>query len=126
VKKKATMMTAASWARFARICAGDAHENWFSKRRGTWYVKDLGVVVVFSNSPYADGPAPREEELAEFRERLRAEGINELAYATYPDDGYTYALILDAGLDQQALLVEVMNDIAARLLGGQSPDSAST
>ena len=28
------------------------------------------------------------------------EGIQELAYATYPEDGYTYALVVDAGQDR--------------------------
>jgi hypothetical protein len=120
------MMTSEGWAQFALVCAGDAHENHFPSRRGTWYITDLDVVVLYSNNPYVAGPTLRDEELAEFRERLRADGINELAYATYPDDGYTYAMVLDARRDKQALLLEVMEAIVARLACVQPPDPTST
>jgi hypothetical protein len=44
-------------------------------------------------------PAQREKELARLRAKLADEGIEALAYATYPSDGYTYALVTNAVRD---------------------------
>ncbi len=118
-KEKATM-TKEQWTRFALVCAGDAHENWFSSRRGTWHIEDLDVVVLYNNNPYEKFPDLRDEELAEFRERLKAEGIEELGFATYPDDGYTYAQVLNAGRDKMQFLADTMADITARAVAARS------
>ena len=103
-----------NWDRFARACAEDAHVNWFPTRRGAWYINDLDAVVVFNNHPYEDQPALRDEEVAEFRRRLAAEGIEELAFATYPEDGYSYAMVLDASFDRLLYLENLMTGIVTK------------
>jgi hypothetical protein len=112
------------WTRFAAACAKDAHENYFPSRRGTWYVEDLGVVVLFNNNPYEKYPALRDEELAEFRRELEVEGIRELGYATYAD-GYTYALVLGAGRDRVGFLTKLMDGSSMRVWDRMPPDSGS-
>ena len=109
------MMRKKDWAAFAAACARDAHLMWFSSRRGVWYFEDCDVLVLYNNHPYKH-PTLRAEELAEFRGRLRADGIEELAYATYPDDGYTYALVVDAGRDRERHLAAIMREITLKSL----------
>jgi len=110
-------MTKAGWRRFAKGCAASAHEDHFASRRGVWYYEDLDVLVLYDNNPYADRPQRRGEELAEFRGRLRAAGVEELAYATYPEDGYTYALVMDAGRDREQFVRDAMTDVLSKSLG---------
>lgn len=99
------------WMAFARACAGDAFCSHFSSRRGVWHIADWDALVLFNNHPHTS----RDEETAELRRRLAAEGIEELAYATYPemgpDAGYTYAMILRAGEDRLPWLAEMAVDI---------------
>jgi hypothetical protein len=102
------------WELFARDAARDACENHFPSRRGVWYYEDLDVLVIYNNNPYAAGPQYREAETAEIRELLRAAGIKELAYATYPpagekDAGYTYALVLDCSIDRQEDVADIID-----------------
>ncbi len=104
------------WEEFAACCAHDAHENWFWSRRGSWYFEDLDVVVLYNNNPYDGQPTLRDEELAEFRERLRAAGIKELAYATYPENGYSYAMVVDAGRDRETFLGQVMMEVTLQTM----------
>jgi hypothetical protein len=73
-----------SWDLFAKRCAKDAHENWFSSRCGSWYFEDRDVVVIYNNNPYALHPERRDEELVQYLEWLRASEIQELAFASYP------------------------------------------
>jgi transcriptional regulator with XRE-family HTH domain len=114
-EKEKAKMTKKDWAEFAAACARDAHDNYFESRRGTWHFEDEGVVVLFNNNPYVQHPTLRDEELAEFRERLRTEGIRELAYATFPpEDGYTYALVLEAGRDREEHLADLMREIVRK------------
>jgi hypothetical protein len=62
---------------------------------------------------------PRSSEacrLAEFRRRMAEEGIEELAFATYPPEGeevsgYTYAQIIDAGEEKTAWIIDTINSI---------------
>lgn len=110
------------WAEFAACCAHHAHTNWFASRRGSWYFEDLDVVVLYNNNPYAGHPTLRDEELAEFRERLRAEGIKELAYATYPECGYSYALVVDAGRDRETFLGDLMLEITIKTIANMPSD----
>jgi transcriptional regulator with XRE-family HTH domain len=108
-------MTAAEWKAFAHGAAKDAHENHFPSRRGVWHFEDLDVLVLYNNNPYAKFPTIRDEETAEFRRRLAAEGIKELAYSTYPvggeSDGYTYAMVIDASQDRQNWVADTMFEI---------------
>src|SRR5262249_8078751 len=86
-KEMITKKTRASWQSLAGILARDAHENYFSSRRGVWYLEDERVLCLYNNNPYEQFPALRDQELAEFRRRMRTEGFEELAYATYPLEG---------------------------------------
>jgi transcriptional regulator with XRE-family HTH domain len=108
-----------SWPEFAEGCAKDACENHFPSRRGVWYIQDLNVLVIYNNNPYDRNPGLRDGEVAEFRRRLLAEGLKELAYATYPppgaeDEGYTFAMVIDAGRDREEWVVDTWKDVLCR------------
>ena len=80
--------------------------------------RDQEVLVLYNNNPYARGPEFRERETADFRRRLAAEGITELAYATFPLEGdeaagYTYAMLLDASEDKVGWVIDEMQPIVA-------------
>lgn len=86
----------------AEFYAKDANENYFSSRRGTWYLADIGKVCMYNNNPYAVDATLRDKETKVFLKHLRSLGIDCLAQASYPpagseSAGYTYALILNAG-----------------------------
>lgn len=110
------MMTRSKWQRFAAICAGDAHMNWFHSRRGIWYFEDHDVLVLYNNSPYGAGPHLRQRELAEFRKMMTTAGIKELAFATYPEDGYSYAMVINASRDREPLVAKLMQEAIIRTL----------
>jgi transcriptional regulator with XRE-family HTH domain len=114
-KKEEPMTRATGWKWCAEKFARDAHENHFPSRRGVWYLQGLCKLCVYNNNPYAQHPDRRDEETAAFRAWLRANGIKELAYATYPmtgeSAGYTYAMILDAGAERQAEVVSELQRI---------------
>lgn len=110
-------VTKTEWAIWAKFFARDANENHFSSRRGVWFVDNTRpFLVIFNNNPYRIEPLSkqtrRDEETATFRQWLKKEGIKELAYATYPETGeeagYTYAMLLDAGKDRQADVMDAM------------------
>jgi hypothetical protein len=103
-----------NWAKLARACAKDAHENYFPSRRGIWYFADVDKLCIYNNNPYAGHPQLRDEETAAIREWLAAKGIRELAYATYPDAGYTYAIIIDASEDMEDEIVEGCEEIVGQ------------
>jgi len=104
------------WSESALEMAESAHEDAFESHRGLWRIDDqkTGRVVAlcyYNNHPYADdGPAPydlatrprgqRAREIAAFRAWMAEHGIRELAFASYPDDGYTIALIIEAPADR--------------------------
>jgi hypothetical protein len=113
--------TALDWHLFALACAADAGENHFEDRRGLWHFTDLDVLVVFSNNPYAKSPTMRDEETAEFRRRLRAEGLKVLAYMTYPGPGsesagYTYAMVIRAGEDHIDQVLDIRDQVTMESL----------
>ena len=96
----------------AEVYAFHAHKNHFSSHRGVWYLEDKDVVVAFNNHPYSAGPSFREKELAEFRKRLAAAGLKELGFGTYPQGGYTYAMVIDAPRHQTEFISDVMAELA--------------
>jgi hypothetical protein len=83
-------------------------------------MEDLDVLVLFNNHPYAKFPEARDQETAEFRRRIVEERIEELAYATYPEEvesaGYTYALILNASSDRMLWVSDTMREIVGESL----------
>jgi transcriptional regulator with XRE-family HTH domain len=108
-KPMRVQLTKAEWQDLAKAAARDASENHFPSRRGVWHFSDTDVLCFYNNNPYAADPKLRDEEVAEFRKRLKAARVKELAYATYPgpgepDAGYTFAMIVDARRDQEATL----------------------
>src|SRR5262249_42024328 len=101
-KQMKVKLNKADWQRLAEASARDAHENSYDTRRGVWHLEDVGALCFYNNNPYEKYPTLRDEEVAEFRKRLKAASITELAYATYPppgaeEAGFTFALIVDAG-----------------------------
>jgi hypothetical protein len=104
------------WNRLAKMCASDAHEHHFPSRRGIWHVEDLDVLVIYNNNPYSEGPHLRDEEVAKIRLWLQAAGIEELAYATYPEDGYTFAMVIRAGEDQLGRVADAVTEITLKTL----------
>lgn len=96
------------WNRIADGLAQEAHEQRSSARRGL-YLLDLrstpygrSVLIYHNSNPYTHYPQGREEELLEFRKELQKRGLPELGEGSYPpagvaDEGYTIALIIDAG-----------------------------
>ncbi len=85
------------WQAMAKELAEVAHEDHFSLRRGLWPTfgnegRKL-IIGYFNNDPYIH----RDQELAAFRAWLGSQtDVSELASASYPNDGYTLALILKA------------------------------
>jgi len=105
-----TKMTKKQWQVFAQLCAADAYENHFSSRRGIWYFEDCDAIVIYNNHPYGD-PALREKELTLLRQWLKKERIKELAFATYPEDGYSYTLVIDASRDREQMVGDALQNI---------------
>ena len=118
-----------NWKDHARLLAMDAHENHFESRRGVWFVEDLGVLCIYNNNPYcAESPLNRDEETKRFLKSMKAAGIKKLAYETYPlpgneedggKPGYTYAMILDAGLEKMDFVANTMREVVRDYLTPQ-------
>ena len=109
-----------AWNALASSLAADAFNDWFSTRRGVWFVEDMGVLCVFNNNPYAKHPNLRDCETEAFRGQMKNAGIEVLAYTTYPsvgarDAGYTYAMLLDAGEEKKGFVIDAMNEIVAQM-----------
>jgi hypothetical protein len=108
----------ARWQHVAEYYARDAHENHFPNRRGIFHLETFGVMLLYDNNPFEKYPTLRDEMIAEFRRRMRAEGIEELGYATYPgeDDpdgqpGYTVAVLIGAGPEKASWVADTMWEI---------------
>ena len=109
------------WASFARVCARTAHEDYFSSHWGVWVIDERpGVLVVFSNHFYGNSPLRQAEEIEEMKQRLRAVGIKVLGLATYPtsgpSDGYSYAMVLRAGEDDEPLVASIQEQVVDQML----------
>jgi transcriptional regulator with XRE-family HTH domain len=107
------------WHQVALDCAKDSFENNFKSRCGDYLLSDVDKLCIYNNEPTGGIFLNlRDVELAEFRQRLKSEGIQELGFATYPSKGQeeagcTYAMILDAGANRQRWAKDVWNDIRA-------------
>jgi hypothetical protein len=88
----------------------DAFTNHFDSHRGVWHYEDLDVLVVYSNHPYDRDPLLRDWELDLLLGKLAAFGVTVHARASYPDDGYTVALVLDARGDRQSLATRLYEE----------------
>ena len=91
------------WKRLARSAAADAGENFFSSRRGIWWISDAGALCLYDNNPFNDfvpgtGSAQRDRIFSKLRSYLNENGHKELASAAYPDDGgdagYTFVMLV--------------------------------
>jgi hypothetical protein len=88
----------------AKDFARDAFENCFESRRGIWSIADVpGAFCLYDNNPFEDfgagmGSANRDRIITELRSFLEENGHQELASATYPEEGddagYTFAMIV--------------------------------
>lgn len=115
------------WHALARFEARDAHVNNFPSRRGTNVYDDTHVTAIYDNNPWPD-PTLRPRQWAYLRDWLRDEGIEELAFASYPtadettdpeEIGYTEVMVIDAGWDQLSRVRRAIHDILGRVLGDQ-------
>ena len=100
------MNTHLKWTALADNLAEQAHTRHFASRRGIWLIDDLNVICLYNNNPYARHPSLRDVELTKIRKILKAEGLEEMSFASYPrpgnkDAGYTYALIIAGACNAQ-------------------------
>ena len=124
-------MKTIDWKKVALRLARDAHENKFSSRRGVGPFDEGQNTYIYNNNPYElqDGMCPKREwETEQLRAWLKAEGIAELGYATYPAEadsqlGYTYAMIV--GTPDWGRVLDKLSEIlmaSQRRLDGQPPE----
>jgi hypothetical protein len=101
-----------NWHKWAELCAKDAFDNYFPSRRGIWYFEDLDVLVFYDNNPYDNDPLymRRMDELCQYRHALNEAGLEELGFGT-TEDGYSYALVIDAGRDREEWVRETFQNI---------------
>jgi len=66
-------------------------------------------MAIINNSLPALFPESRDTETLEIIRMLAREGIGVLAYATYPEDGYSYVMLIDARKSQRDLVLSVMD-----------------
>ena len=104
------------WEKMAWKAARKAHHRFFAVRRGTWYMEDIGVVVVFNNNPYTVHPEKRDQELALFRECLKDLGLSELGFAKYPKNEYTFAMLIRSPRENERLLADTMHEAMMEVL----------
>jgi hypothetical protein len=83
------------FSEIAKMAAARAHEDNFESRRGVHLMPEINALCIYNNNPYTHAPQRRDEETAELREWLRQNGYVERAFASYPEDGYSTALIVD-------------------------------
>jgi len=115
------------WKKLAAKAAEEACKENFESRRGLYEVVKTpnargSVICVYNNNPWDDfkdgKSARRDAETEEFRAALAKEGIEELAYETYPksgeDAGYTFAMIVDAGIDKLDWMADTLTDIVTK------------
>jgi hypothetical protein len=81
------------------------------------------VYVTFNNNTYntyGAGGHFRDDELARIRARLRLARIEELGFATYPDEGelagHTYAMVVRAGTEEQRALIDIVQQETDRTM----------
>ena len=124
---KSVTRTETNWALVARTFAADAHDNYWSSRRGIWYLEDVNKLCIYNNNPYANYPNLRAEETAAFRDWLKVNDIKELAYATYPATGecagFTYAMIINAGAEREAEITDELRRILVEIYKRMNWDS---
>ncbi len=98
------------WKHIAEEQAREANQDRHESRWGTVILELTGrrgerrgkrliaVLCLFNNHPYSGDPGARDVETNRLREWLRTVGIEELAYAVYPEGGdypgYSYAMLL--------------------------------
>jgi hypothetical protein len=127
------------WNAFAFAYARYAHQENFSARRGIYCVEDAkdesgeeegkpedDVLVIFNNNPFAGRAIARDWEVEELRKLLAGAGIKELAYAEYPetgeDEGYSFAMVVDATRDQEDQVAEITEQAAMAAMRRMEPD----
>ena len=116
--------------RLARIIAEDEHVNNMRSRRGTGQITDMDLMYLYDNNPWEAGAHFRDEQIAEFRRRLKAEGIAEVGFGVYPehgeDAGYTFAIILDCSRDREAWLAQTYLELVQETVRRMDQERAAT
>jgi hypothetical protein len=112
-------MTKRELNRLARKWARIAHSTEYFPAWGIFAEEYHEVIVLFHNWPRDHCPDLHRQKLAEVREYLRDQGIKELAYAAYPREGRSYALVLSAALVSHKALVKRVERILRGLVPGQ-------
>jgi hypothetical protein len=119
------------WQVVASQHARRALEHDMDVRFGTRYVADR-VFCFFNNNSFRDKPSRGDEQRQAFRRLLEAEGLAELAYAEYPeqgkDEGYSYAMILkdsnpfaSVPATRQKLIMQLWRDVFAKVGWDEEP-----
>jgi hypothetical protein len=94
-----------------------AHNIDFSEKWGTYRVSEFqpARLCFFNNVSYKSKVLIRERQTREFLRRLAEIGIGELEHAEYPDtgmdEGYSYALILDAPPKNAERVMQIWRDV---------------
>ena len=108
------------WMSIAERFARQALEEWFSTHWGVHDVEGRHIVI-FSNHPYAFSPARRDRELEGLRSYFLENGIQELAFATYPradgaEAGHTYAMVVASPIVGSEAIADAFGRIVVNLL----------
>ncbi len=111
------------WQEIADSEAENAHENHFEKRFGIEYLDEEDglrgdLVCYFNNNPVGEDPPPYDGEstlrsygLTALRQWMKNYDIRELACGSYPENGYTVAMIMDVPRGRFEDLVNALETI---------------
>lgn len=81
-----------------------------------------GALIYFNNCPYSGNV--RDEQLAEFRERLQDKGIGELGFAVFPlagpQAGHTIGLVFDCGEEAKAFVRDTWEELITKTETGRT------
>jgi transcriptional regulator with XRE-family HTH domain len=91
--------------------AQDAHSNYFSSRRGVWYLDDLDCLLIYNNNPWSVDESIRDREMKRIERRLKEIGIKTLARGT-GGEGYTVSLLIDCSRDRLDQVVHIGQEAA--------------
>ncbi len=113
-----------SECKFAKVVAKLAHNEMFSTRRGVVFFENLGLVAYIDNNPSKSLPKLRSEILKEIRAFLHSHALKEVGFATYPKNGYTNVMLVEAEWDEARLFTETVPEIVFQVLNRMSPSNA--
>lgn len=99
--------------------ARSAHDDHFSSHRGVWEIGSDDRLCIYNNHPYRD-PEQRPRETAILLIKLKAMGIEKLAYAEYGKPAgtgqYTYAMMIAASPSQMSAVTRAYREAVEEAL----------